>query len=1181
MIRSLLSSLVISFVLFFIPTNNTTAQTVLINHNFQSNTLPAGVTSDGVISPTKAADGVCSQGMIQVNGATSSTASQYLQVEVSSCGSFRVNMKSTSTAARTVTVKYKKEGETAFTNATTNLSVSTAAAFNLTTLYPQLLSTGPITVRIETVGNIQIHDLFVDASNTQSNAAEITEFKLPNQIGTEVINSTAATIAINVPLGTNLTAVTPQRVIISGQATINPAINTARDFSGGNEVLYTVTAQDGTTTKNWKIRVTEVASSAKEITAFKLSNAQLGDAVINTSAGTISVTMPLTADVSNVIPTLLSISPFATINPAANSPQNFNQPVNYTITAQDNSTKTWTITVTKVDPNAVFYNYEAEDAEYTGVVDNQHTGFTGSGFIDFLATGENYIIFTVCQTQANTQTAKFRYSIAKDDVRNGNLYVNDVFIKTLTFPRTATFTEWAEQIANIQLTAGINKIKITWETTDGPNLDKLSLSGTPCTSYTVNVTSTNNGKVSLTPARTGNKYFAGETVKLLAESKANLVFENWTGDASGSANPLEVVVQSNKAITANFRVVNTYKLNVSIVGIGKVETDPAGGEYPEGTVVTLRAKSVLGSVFQGWSGDVTGTDSVKTIIMNGVKNVTATFASNLVINFNKVVGFASVTADNFTGPTTGGSLSKDTVFINGPSEFGKLCQVLQDRIRYKAYSSNPLTIVLEEGTYTGAGGQLSVWANEMLTVQEQANLTIIGRKNVVLKFGINLKRSSNIIIRNITFQDYYDDGINVGEVETHHIWIDHCTVGHPTTLPADSEHPDGGIDIKQGASYVTVSWCKYRNSWKTGLVGHSDNNGAEDIGRLKVTYYGNHFFQTNSRNPRVRFGEVHVLNNLEESVMLYGIAAANGSKVFAENNFFLNTDWPMYADRTTADFKAVYGNNTDNTYTSKTGNYPAAGLKQVGNEYDDSGLPVITAMINPNMLNPGGRSIKFDEFNPGAVFNPKSYYDYEAFPASVVRTIVPIFAGADKVDFWAINNSTLPLKLVSFTGRSENAKAVLNWKTVNESKVSHYEIERSENGLLFSKVASVNAKNIASANYNFIDNNLLSPTTFYRLKMVDKDAAINYSNIVELSSSINNSVSIYPNPASTFITIKHPIAVAKTVIEVLSLDGRKISAFTPKVASTQSVVNVSKLLPGSYLLRFKNSEATTIKFIKQ
>jgi pectate lyase len=76
----------------------------------------------------------------------------------------------------------------------------------------------------------------------------------------------------------------------------------------------------------------------------------------------------------------------------------------------------------------------------------------------------------------------------------------------------------------------------------------------------------------------------------------------------------------------------------------------------------------------------------------------------------------------------------------------------------------------------------------VLTIQEQENLTIIGRKNVILNFGINVKQSSNLIIRNISIQNYYGDGINIGEPETHHVWVDHCTVIHPTSLPADSEH---------------------------------------------------------------------------------------------------------------------------------------------------------------------------------------------------------------------------------------------------------------------------------------------------------------------------------------------------------------------------------------------------------
>lgn len=1184
--RKLLLNFLTAIMLCCITALTVKAQTVLIDHHFQSNALPAGVTSDGVISPTKAADGVCSQGMIQVN------SGGYLQADVSSCSNFRVHMKSTSSSARAVRVKYKKEGAADYTIATSTLSVLLADSINLTRLFPDMVSNIPLSVRIEPInGNIQIHDLYVAGSTSLSNAAEITEFKLPGQIGSEVINSANGTIAINVPLEANLSSVTPSKVTISSQATISPAAASPQNFSG--EVTYTVTAQNGTTVKTWKVNVTKIASAAKEITTFKLLNEQIGEAVINSAAGIVTITVPISANISNIAPVTLALSPFATVAPAANTQRDFTQPVSYTVTAQDNSTKTWQIIVNKVDPNAVFFDYQAEDAEFTGKKDNSHANYTGTGFIDFLADGENSIIFTVCQQQAGTQTAKFRYSIAKDDIRKGNLYVNDAFIKTLDFTRTATFDDWSEETAALTLLMGVNRIKITWDSTDGPNLDKLSLTGAPCSSYTVNVTSTNSGKVTLDPVRAGNKYFEGETVSLSAESTPALVFEGWSGDLTGNANPAHVTVNSNKNITANFRVVPTYKLNVNVDGIGEVSLSPAGGEYAENTVVTLTARSVLGSTFQGWQGDAGGTNAVTTVTMNSVKTVRATFTSAYTFNFEKVVGFASAAGDGFNGPAKGGQGAPDSVIINGPSEFNKLCETLYNR--QQAYTKNittggikkaPLVILLKAGIYDGtqtlSTNGAKIFGNSMLDIPEQGDLTFIGEKNVVFKIGINVKRSYNLLIRNISFQDYYDDGINIGEPETHHIWIDHCTIGNPTAMPADHEHPDGGIDVKTGASYVTISWCKYQNSWKTGLIGHSDNNGAQDNGRLKVTHYNNWFYHTNSRNPRVRFGQVHVLNCLSESVMLYGIAASNSSQVFAENNFYLNTDWPMYADRTTADFKAVYGNNTDDAYTSKTGNYPAAGLRQTGNEYDDSGLPVITSQINPAMLNPGGRSIKFDEFNPNAVFNPRTYYDYDALPASVIRTIVPIYAGADKVTF--SSNAALPLTLLSFNAGYDNNQVNLWWSSLNEVNTGFFEVERSTDGKTFTTISTVTAKATPGANsYDFIDPNpLFSEVAYYRLKIVDKDGAFRYSSISVVNSRLKGKIALYPNPAHRLLELTHNRANAKAAVEIFTMDGRKVITQKLMANTTKTSVDVSGLSAGTYLLHIVDGKDLVIKkFVKQ
>jgi pectin methylesterase-like acyl-CoA thioesterase/pectate lyase len=994
--------------LAMLPGKTLLAQATLYDFNFQSMTLPEGLTSDGSIS-TSGAVGTCTDCSL---GRINIALSGYFQIEATSTSVVRLTMKSSASGIRSVTVKYKKQGQADFTVAGIVAVPGNGGWYELHNLYPDLISEVPITIRLENAasgGQFHIHDVFVASSATAMTAAEILAFKIPAQLGNETINSVAGTVGINVPAGTPLSSVVPSVVTLSNGASISPAVATARNFSGGAAVGYTVTATDGTTTKAWSVTVTEIQSDEKEILSFKLSNEQIGNALINATAGTIGVVMPATASLTNLVPVEFVLSTNATVSPLVSAARDFSSPVQYVVTAQNGTTKNWTINVST--PDDTFFDYEAEQATFTGTVDNNHAGFTGTGFVNFLLSGENSIIFSVCQVEAGSRTVKFRYALGAPEARPGKLFVNDVFVKDLDFVTTGTWTTWLEASATISMMAGINNIRITWDEIDGPNLDKLSLSGAKCSEFSLIVNSTNAGVVTLSPVRFGNVYFQGETVTILAESTPSLVFENWTGDLTGSANPAQVVMNANRNITANFAPVPTYKLQVNVSGVGQVTLSPEGGEYAAGTEVTLTANTVLGSSFIGWSGDATGVVNPTTVVMNANKTVNAAFSNSSGINFDVPIGFATVntgsTYPEFNGSVTGGQNAVDTFWVNGPADFDALAWRLYYRNR--AYKNGtpengvpkaPLVIVFKEGVYPEGTSSSSAWGNSMMTIQEQGDLTIIGQKNVVLKFGFNIKRSWNILIRNIHFQDYYDDGINIGEPETHHIWIDHCTLGHPTTRPVNTEHPDGGVDTKNGASYVTISWSLIRNSWKTSLVGHSDNNGSEDNGKLKVTYFANHFVNTNSRNPRVRFGEVHVLNNLNDQVGLYGIAAAKDARVVAEGNFYLNTRWPMYADRTVTDFKAVYGNNTDNVFTSKTGNLPAVYLKQFNNEYDDSGLPVITAQILPSMLNPGGRSVKFDELNPELAFDPKSYYNYTPFPASVVRTIVPLFAGADKVDFF-------------------------------------------------------------------------------------------------------------------------------------------------------------------------------------
>jgi pectate lyase len=142
----------------------------------------------------------------------------------------------------------------------------------------------------------------------------------------------------------------------------------------------------------------------------------------------------------------------------------------------------------------------------------------------------------------------------------------------------------------------------------------------------------------------------------------------------------------------------------------------------------------------------------------------------------------------------------------------------------------------------------------------------------------------NVIVRNLVFRDWADDGINV-QMFSHHVWLDHNDLSHGF---------DGAIDIKRGSSYVTVSWNHTHNHTKNMLLGHDDGNAAQDVGRLKVSYHHNWFDQTPQRNPRVRFGEpVHVYNNYYLHNTDVGIACQAGAGCLVEGNYFDNVEEPV------------------------------------------------------------------------------------------------------------------------------------------------------------------------------------------------------------------------------------------------------------------------------------------------
>jgi pectate lyase len=254
------------------------------------------------------------------------------------------------------------------------------------------------------------------------------------------------------------------------------------------------------------------------------------------------------------------------------------------------------------------------------------------------------------------------------------------------------------------------------------------------------------------------------------------------------------------------------------------------------------------------------------------------------------------------GSTTGGA-GKTVVTVSNVSDLRKYAE------------AGNYTIYVKPGTYT---------VPSKSAIKVGSNVTIYGYQGAVLAQTytgttnedntIMNVAGKNVIIRNLTFKGAgavdKDAGDCLHVQGGTNVWLDHLDV-------YDGE--DGNLDVINGANYVTISWTRfhYTSASKehqfSNLIGNSDSKTSDD-GKLKTTLHHNWWDDgVKERMPRVRFGQVHVANNLfSTNSSSTCVRAGKSADLRVENNVFIGVNNPI--DLYNGDYKAVYsaGNYTEN-----------------------------------------------------------------------------------------------------------------------------------------------------------------------------------------------------------------------------------------------------------------------------
>ncbi|PZR29704.1 MAG: hypothetical protein DI535_00940 [Citrobacter freundii] len=187
-------------------------------------------------------------------------------------------------------------------------------------------------------------------------------------------------------------------------------------------------------------------------------------------------------------------------------------------------------------------------------------------------------------------------------------------------------------------------------------------------------------------------------------------------------------------------------------------------------------------------------------------------------------------------------------------------------------------------------------------------------------------------------------------------------------------------------------------------------------------------------------------------------------------------------------------------------------------------------------------------------------------------------SGSSDFAFSAYNNqsivisNTLPVTLGYFKARPVEHKVELKWNTLSETGSRCFVIEKSR-GTGFQAIDSVIAtgQSTVEKEYTGYDYAPSSGTSYYRLRIVDRNGATRYSQTVQVFFEKTASFSIYPNPASGIITVLHSSGLTGDKISLFDTAGRQVTAVDIQKGKTFTQLDLQTLPKGIYRVTLRNN----------
>ncbi|GGM83492.1 hypothetical protein GCM10010967_14070 [Dyadobacter beijingensis] len=181
-------------------------------------------------------------------------------------------------------------------------------------------------------------------------------------------------------------------------------------------------------------------------------------------------------------------------------------------------------------------------------------------------------------------------------------------------------------------------------------------------------------------------------------------------------------------------------------------------------------------------------------------------------------------------------------------------------------------------------------------------------------------------------------------------------------------------------------------------------------------------------------------------------------------------------------------------------------------------------------------------------------------------------------------NGIFPVKLIYFNGKPGEGRNTLFWATSEETENSHFEIQKSPDGIHFFPMGRIpgSGSTYVRKTYDATDTSPF-PNTYYRLKQVDYDGTFSFSSVIYIQQTDAAGFTLYPNPADDVLHLSVGTNFGPLQITVYDEAGRHLLRQTAHQADGP-VLKLSGLRPGNYIIQVSGPSAVpiwTARFVKR